>query len=245
MGNTCFVIAPIGEEGSAVRQRSDQLLRYVISPVVVALGYGEPIRADRLPSPGIITSQVIKHIVDDSIVIADLTGANPNVYYELAIRHMIRKPLVQIIEKGERIPFDVAAARTIILDHTNLDSVEAAKKELSQQIVAATTDPDSVDNPISMSIDLGALRVSADPLRQSVVTLTSEVAAIREEIQRIRKDQKPILDMGLWDLLMQRMDEFEFSLGDHTTAEMYASDVVEELRQLTGRLSDIENMLRR
>ena len=45
------------------------------------------------------TNQVIQHIVDDPPVVADLSDRNPDVLYELAIRHPIRKPLVQIIKK--------------------------------------------------------------------------------------------------------------------------------------------------
>jgi nucleoside 2-deoxyribosyltransferase len=130
---TCFVIAPIGEPESEIRKRSDKILRHVITPVAQECGY-KPIRADDISEPGIITSQVIQHIVDDDLVIADLTGQNPNVFYELAIAHAIKKPLVQIIKKGEQIPFDIASTRTIHVDHTDLDNVEEAKNEISRQI---------------------------------------------------------------------------------------------------------------
>ena len=109
---TCFVIAPIGEPDSETRKRSDQILKHVITPAAKECGYS-PIRADKISEPGIITTQVIQHIVEDPLVIADLTGQNPNVFYELAIRHAIRKPLVQIIKDGEQIPFDVAATSSL------------------------------------------------------------------------------------------------------------------------------------
>jgi hypothetical protein len=88
----CFVIAPIGTEGSDVRVRSDQVLKHIITPAARECGY-EPIRADQISEPGLITSQVIQHIVQDPLVIADLTGRNPNVFYELAVRHAIKNRL--------------------------------------------------------------------------------------------------------------------------------------------------------
>lgn len=94
----CFVISPIGEEGSEVRERSDQILKHIITSSVEQLGY-TIIRADKIAEPGIITTQIIEHIVDAKLVIADFTDKNPNVFYELAIRHAIRKPLVQMIKK--------------------------------------------------------------------------------------------------------------------------------------------------
>ena len=110
--NACFVISPIGESDSDTRKRADQILRHVIKPAVEQCGYIAT-RADEIDQPGIITSQVIQRVVEDPLVVADLTERNPNVFYELAIRHALRKPLVQIIKKGEQIPFDVAATRTV------------------------------------------------------------------------------------------------------------------------------------
>ncbi len=92
----CFAVTPIGEEGSEIRRRSDQVLRYIIEPVMANLDY-ETVRADRISQPGMITNQVIEHLIDDDLVVADLTGSNPNVFYELAIRHATRKPIVTLI----------------------------------------------------------------------------------------------------------------------------------------------------
>jgi hypothetical protein len=131
----CFVISPIGEDGSEIRERSDQILKHIIVSSVEQLGY-TIIRADKIAEPGIITTQIIEHIVDAELVIADLTDKNPNVFYELAIRHAIRKPLVQMIKKGEVIPFDVAATRIIQFDLQSLDSVAAAKEEIISQVTA-------------------------------------------------------------------------------------------------------------
>src|SRR4051812_30411064 len=97
---TCFVISPIGDIDSDIRKRSDQVLKHVIQPAVTSCGYVAT-RADQISEPGMITSQVIQHIANDSMVIADLTGRNPNVFYELAIRHALRKPYLQLIENGE------------------------------------------------------------------------------------------------------------------------------------------------
>jgi len=155
----CFVISPIGEPDSETRKRSDQVLKFIIRPAVESCGY-EATRADEMDKPGIITSQVIQRVVNDPLVVADLTEKNPNVFYELAVRHAIRKPLVQIIKKGERIPFDVAGTRTIQVDHQDLESVDAAKKEVVAQIKALESDPTEVETPISVSLDLQFLRQS-------------------------------------------------------------------------------------
>ena len=178
---TCFVIAPIGDEGSETRRRSDQMLTHIIKPAVKECGY-EAVRADEISEPGIITSQVIQHIIDDELVIADLTGKNPNVFYELAVRHTVKKPVVQLIESSESIPFDVAPTRTIHVDHRDLDSVASCKDELIRQIRSVEKDASKVDSPISVAIDLKLLRQSDNPLEKSNAEIISMIQELRSMI---------------------------------------------------------------
>ncbi len=151
----CFVICPIGGPNSPERKRSDQVLKHIIRPAAVEAGF-KAIRADEIDSPGTITRQVIGHIIDADMVIADLTGANPNVLYELAIRHVIRKPVVQLIDASETLPFDITAQRTIFFSHTDLDSADEAREQLVRQIAAADNG-EPTDNPVVQTIDLSAL----------------------------------------------------------------------------------------
>ncbi|HYH12081.1 MAG TPA: hypothetical protein VD789_06975, partial [Thermomicrobiales bacterium] len=107
--------------------------------------------------------QIIQHLLDDHLVVADLTGHNANVFYELAIRHMVRKPVVQIMQEGEALPFDISHSRTIFFNHTDLDSVAACKEALEKQITEVEKEPTRVDNFISQSVQLRALEQSDDP----------------------------------------------------------------------------------
>lgn len=179
---TCFVISPIGALGSDIRRRADQILKHVMKPAAEECGY-TAIRADEISEPGMITSQVIQYIVDAPLVIADLTGMNPNVFYELAIRHVIRKPLVQIIQKEERLPFDIAGMRTVLVDHTDLDSVEEAKKEIIKQIHAINKKkPGEIESPISVSLEIQALRHSDKPEDRSFADILAVVSDLRSEV---------------------------------------------------------------
>jgi hypothetical protein len=56
-------------------------------------------------------------------VIADLSFHNPNVFYELALRHAVRKPIVQISRTADRLPFDIGQFRTIVVDTTDIYSL--------------------------------------------------------------------------------------------------------------------------
>ena len=83
---TCFVVGPIGADGTEVRDQADWLLEAVIRPALEPLGY-DVIRSDGIAEPGLITEQVINLVRDADLVVADLTGHNANAFYELALRH--------------------------------------------------------------------------------------------------------------------------------------------------------------
>lgn len=210
----CFVIAPIGDPDSETRKRSDQVLKHVVRPAVTSCGY-KAVRADEIDKPGMITSQVIQHVVNDALVVADLTERNPNVFYELAIRHALRKPLVQIIRKGEAIPFDVAGTRTIYVDHKDLDSVEAAKNEIIEQVRTLEKDSSDIETPISVSLDLQLLRQSEKPEERSLADLVAAVVELRASLTKVEqrigtKEQQGLLDEIQSELrtLPARIDEY-------------------------------------
>jgi len=128
-------------------------------------------------------------LIEDALVVADLTGRNPNVFYELAIRHAVRKAIVQVIQIGEPIPFDVAQSRTIQVDHHDLDSVARCREELVRQIRSVEKDPLDVDTPISVAIDLQSLRQSENPLEKSnaeIISMLQELRAMIGEPRRFR-----------------------------------------------------------
>lgn len=186
----CFVISPIGEEASDIRERSDQVLKHIITSSVEHLGY-TIIRADKISEPGIITTQIIEHIVDAELVIADLTDKNPNVFYELAIRHAIRKPLVQLIKKGEVIPFDVAATRIIQFDLHSLDSVAAAKEEIISQVKSLESGKSEINNPISVSLDLKLLKESGNLEERSLADIVEAISDLRLAVTSMDKGSVP------------------------------------------------------
>jgi hypothetical protein len=177
----CFFIAPIGEEGSQDRVRSDQVRDYIVKPIGEKFGY-HVIRADEISKSGIITSQVIEYLFESPLVVAYLATGNPNVFYELALRHAVRKPFVQVIEEGQKIPFDVSALRTIQLKYGDYRSLEECKSELYKQIESLEKNPAEVDSPVSQAIDVKALRDSNKPIEQGLAKVIEMVEGLRGEI---------------------------------------------------------------
>ena len=151
---TCFLIAPIGPSGSEVRRRSDLLFAHIVRPAAEVNGY-QLIRADQINVPGPITGQIVQMLLDADVVVADISGLNPNVMYELGIRHATRRPVIQLAAQGEVIPFDIANIRTIIFDVTSIDGASAARETLVQFFNALETGAYLGESPVTAALDLG------------------------------------------------------------------------------------------
>ena len=130
---TCFVVSPIGDAGSEIRNNADKLFRYIINPVCQSCGF-DAIRVDQINDSDSITQTIIDKLLSAELVIADISGHNPNVFYEMGYRKCTNKPIIHLKKKGESIPFDVNTVRTFEYDLTDLDSVEEVKTRLQQTI---------------------------------------------------------------------------------------------------------------
>jgi len=152
---TCFYISPIGEAGSEERQHADLLLSQIVEPAIEELGIDlAVVRADKMTQPGMISQQILQHVLGARLVVADLSFHNPNVFYELAIRHSTKLPTVLISRTAERIPFDIADLRVVRLDMTDLyafvPQMESWRAELTQHARQALEQPEAAVTPITL-----------------------------------------------------------------------------------------------
>lgn len=108
---TCFVVTPIGDENTAIRRHIDGIIDQAIIP---AIGDEFEIKvAHREYEIGSINDRVIQSVCNSDLVVANLTGLNPNVMFEIAIRYSFGKPAIVIAEKGTKLPFDIVDENTI------------------------------------------------------------------------------------------------------------------------------------
>lgn len=141
-GKTCFIISPIGDKYGAVgtpeRSRYEESLAMwdeVLEPACAIFGIA-PVRADKISDTGEIPDQIFTYLRDADIVIADLSHANPNVMYELGLRHSVPgKVTIQIGEQGF-LPFDVTTIRTIKFRRSEAGRI-AARNDLVDSLRVA------------------------------------------------------------------------------------------------------------
>jgi hypothetical protein len=152
MEHTCFYIAPIGQPDTEERQHSDLFMNALVEPALEEFGL-RLVRADQMTEPGLISKQVIEYIARAPLVIADLSFHNPNVFYELALRHAVRKPIVQIIRVADRLPFDVREFRTIRIDTTSIytlvPQLDTYRSQIASQI-RMSLESGTGENPLTI-----------------------------------------------------------------------------------------------
>ena len=132
---TCFVISPIGPEGSDVRKNADDLYDLIIEPALEIFDF-KVVRGDKLLTVSAITDDIINYIQNSELCVIDLTGHNPNVFYECGRRHESARPYIHMKKKGEQIPFDISGIRTLDYDLSDgrkiKESIDYLRKFISE-----------------------------------------------------------------------------------------------------------------
>jgi hypothetical protein len=140
---TCFVVTPIGDalaplgtDGRMAYERALEMWAKVFSPACEQFGL-QVVRADKIADPGELPDQIFTYLRDAEIVVADVSGGNPNVMYELGLRHSKHAITLQVGEYG-RLPFDVQSIRTIQFVRNEMGLIEA-RNALTEALRAALT----------------------------------------------------------------------------------------------------------
>ncbi len=178
---SCFLITPLGEKNSLTRVRADAVCGALIGPLMETYEL-DLVRGDGIPDQGNVMVQVVREMLDATVVVADLTGLNPNVLYELGIADAFRKPVLRLVDDPTCLPFDFRGDRTIPLRSTadgNLvnEDVTAAQPPPRQFLADALNWDHRVSNSVTAAMsqlppgvgEVGFMRaVGGLPTRQGV-----------------------------------------------------------------------------
>jgi hypothetical protein len=150
--NICFVISPIGKEGTDDHDKFKEVLDYVIKPAIDDSGHDlEVLRADEINRTGSLIKDILENVYGSFIVIADLTGQNPNVFYELGVRHSLKPRTILITQSMDDVPFDIRDYRTIKYD-TSAKGANTFKNKLKSYLNEIFENPNHPDNPVLNSL---------------------------------------------------------------------------------------------
>jgi len=185
-----FIIQQIGAKESSERRRADEIYNYIIVSAVTAAGL-KPYRADLDLTPGAITPKMLTELLNARLVIADLTGNNANVFYELGITHSFARPLISVAGSSSDLPFDAKDERVIELGEyppTGLTYIqgEQARISLEESLKIVLADGYTPPSPLREV----AANASVDQLAPEN-PVAAEMAQMREALEDIRKRVAP------------------------------------------------------
>lgn len=118
-----FVLMPFAAEFS-------EIYNLFIARALDNAGF-EVFRADDIINQQNILQGIVSSIASSDLIIADLTGSNPNVYYELGIAHALGKPVVLLTQSIDELPFDLRSYR-VVSYNTHFAAIQKAESELGR-----------------------------------------------------------------------------------------------------------------
>lgn len=155
----CFVLMPFGTKTTPSGTTVDFNAVYdeLIRPAIVAAGL-EPLRADQEISQGVIHKPMYERLILCDYAVADLTGANANVYYELGLRHGVRPATTVLMSaEADKLPFDVGPLRTLpyAVEARRPADPAAAQQALTRVLQEAQRQPGEPmrDSPVFQLLD--------------------------------------------------------------------------------------------
>ncbi len=217
--STCFIDMPFGKKTdtkSGIEVDFDQIYSEGIEPAVKAAGL-ECIRGDMEHTGGIIHTAMFARLLLSEFVVADLTMGNPNVFYELGVRHTARPyTTIPIFATISDLPFDVSLVRAIPYELENGRLSSQAKEDLNKAIQKRIKNvlqgPLALDSPLfQLFDDFPGIQMSHE---------VTDVFRDRVEYSEEFKDRLEDARMaGEKDLVRDAIRAIQTELGDLKTVE--------------------------
>lgn len=195
-GRKCFIITPIGDTSSEIFRRAKGVIESVIKPLLKRHGYNDVKPSYEINQTGMISTQIINRILEDDLVIANLTENNPNVMYELCLRHVTAKPIIHICQNGTILPFDIKDNRTIFYKNDML-GVQELMNHMDMFLKEMDYSKEYNDNPIYNAQRMRKLLKDIPPENgESIqIELLQKILSIVSDLQLPQNSEESIEDL--------------------------------------------------
>jgi hypothetical protein len=187
----CFVIMPISDAHGYESGHFGRVYEHVLKPAIIQAGY-MPVRADDAVKTDYIVVGIIQQIVESEMVICDFSARNPNVMYELGIRHAFNKPVALIKDRRTEKVFDIQGLRYIEYDDSlRIDTVQKDIIKISAAI--SETAKAGAEN-LNSVVQLAGIKAAKVPVGQTVSPdtqlLLSAIAALEKRVEASENNLK-------------------------------------------------------
>ncbi len=142
----CFVIMPFSTTKSCTENKWTEIFEYIIKPAIEESGLGYECERSVAGRENIVKG-ILDALNKANVVIADLTDNNPNVFYELGVRHTLTNRTILIAQGEEHIPFDLKPYPVAFYSESPAKIVEF-KKDIKKKLEDIEKNPERSDNPV-------------------------------------------------------------------------------------------------
>jgi tetratricopeptide (TPR) repeat protein len=178
---------PYGGNDEVKRKHFTGVYQSIIVPAVRMAGY-EPKRSDLAGEPGNITHDIIRDLAESDLVIADLTAASANVFFELGIRHAFRKSgTVHIVDAAHSLPFDIRQYRAVEYT-TDLSEIPDVVNSIAEAIKKRENQPERPDNPVHDALP----QLPFDILQTSDSAIQQQLKILQQTLEDLRKKNESL-----------------------------------------------------
>lgn len=218
-GKKCFVIMPFGKKKDidGCEVDFDSVYHELISKAVKELGV-ECERCDEMIGTGSIHKKMFQGIFDADVSVVDITSLNPNVFYELGVRHALHKHVTLVIRRnsGLPIPFNINGLTILGYDIENEDQLERSRKKIRDHIQNGL-DGLNVDSIVYDALDDLKVERKSKTIETREEKLYKIVGAPGKQIGYITGNIKHINNVDIWvnseNANMQMARHYEFSIS--------------------------------
>lgn len=133
MTEKCFVAMPF-------EPPFDDYYRRILKPAIADAGY-LPVRADEIYGTRPVIEDIFREMREAAAVVADVSGKNPNVNYEVGVAHALQRPTVIIAQSADDIPFNYQDRRAVVYDTRKVDWAAELRRKVTESLRHAEVEP--------------------------------------------------------------------------------------------------------
>ncbi len=211
--STCFTIMPFGGW-------FNDYYETIYKPAIESAGLSA-CRADDLFRPSTIVHDIWEYTQNAKLILADLSGKNPNVFYELGLAHALAKPAILITESIDDVPFDLRALRVLEYDKNEPRWGESLQERITNSIQEIIAAPLQAVLPAFLTVNQSAKPKSVSENEKYLLEFRREIDLLRNEVAHLRTRRHGIgsaqakdriadyVSKGMSkDLILRRMRDF-------------------------------------
>jgi ADP-ribose pyrophosphatase len=203
---TCFVIMPYGEKSDADGNKInlDVIYEFIIKKAIEDMDKQNGlqikcVRCDKIEESGSIHTEMFDHIAKDDVAIVDLTTLNPNVFYELGIRHALKRCVTVLIKSQttSNIPFNIQGLRVISYDAADVDSYALIREKI-QKFIKNGLSKDIKDSPVLDQLPDLQVSFKPEPLKRQEKHRFRISKSPKKEVVIITGDIQNVHRIDVW-----------------------------------------------